>query len=475
MKIRLRLTLWYMAVSMLIMLVFSAILYFGMKHLLYQALDDDINIFADTIEQSYNPFLGEFEELLFKLESANRYKELYLIVFSRSGQPIFATPMTQYLQLNIPLPKNKRQQGLTVTAPVTNKSLRYRNKKVDKITFRAISRRLYYRDHPIGWMQAALPIQQIEDELHELLQVMLAANIIAVALIGLGGFFLTKKSLRPLRTIISTAQDISERNLEERIPVLQPNDEIGQLTATLNSLLGRLSDAFSAQRNFISDIAHELKTPLAIMRSHWESELNNPDFPENAKTRVITDVESISRMNRLLDDLSQLNKTESRQAYHFEYLKVGDILKAVREEIYPLAELKEQELQLSINCDRQIFGDRVKLHRLFFNLIENAIKYTPDEGHVKVDIQCAEASVDVTIRDTGPGVPAEDLPHIFERFYRVQKDRSRKTGGSGLGLAICKMIADGHQAKINAYPGENKGMVFHVSFPKSRGVETLTK
>lgn len=466
MKIRLRLTLWYMAVSMLIMVVFSSLLYFGMKHLLYQALDDDINIFADTIEQSYNPFLGQFEELLFKLESANRYKELYLLVYNRIGQPIFATPMTQYLKLDIPVPRNKRQEGYTVTAPVKNKSLRYRNKKVDKITFRAISRRMSYQGQGIGWLQAALPIQQIEDELRELLQVMLIANVLAVALVGLGGFFLTKKSLQPLRTIIGAAQDISERNLEERIPVIQPNDEIGQLAATLNSLLERLALAFDAQRNFISDIAHELKTPLAIMRSHWESEINNPDLPENVKERVVTDVESISRMNRLLDDLSQLNKTESRQAYRFETLELRDVLDAVQKEIAPLAEIKGQTLHLKAGCPGKVTGDRVKLHRLFFNLIENAIKYTQEGGRIDVSVICTRDTVKVQVCDNGPGVPEADLPHIFERFYRVQKDRSRKTGGSGLGLAICKMIADSHHARLYAENLKGGGLGFYVVFEK---------
>jgi len=467
MKIRLRLTLWYMAVSMLIMVVFSSLLYFGMKHLLYQALDDDINIFADTIEQSYNPFLGQFEELLFKLESANRYKELYLIVFNRIGQPIFATPMTQYLQIEIPVPQKARQEGYTISAPVKNKALRYRNKKVDKITFRAISRRLYYNDRQIGWLKAALPIQQIEDELRELTQVMLLANIIAVALIGFGGFFLTKKSLHPLRTIIGAAQDISERNLDERIPVVQPNDEIGQLAATLNNLLGRLSNAFAAQRNFISDIAHELKTPLTIMRSHWESEINNPDLPESVKKRVITDIESISRMNRLLDDLSQLNKTESRQAYYFENLDIQDILTSVREEIAPLAEIKSQSLVLEASSAGMVKGDRVKLHRLFFNLIENAIKYTAQGGQIVISVKVLDKTVEVLIKDNGIGVPLEDLPHIFERFYRVQKDRSRKTGGSGLGLAICKMIADSHNVSLSAENCSEGGMHFKVVFPPS--------
>ncbi|HED11628.1 MAG TPA: HAMP domain-containing protein, partial [Caldithrix abyssi] len=276
MKISAKISLWYVSLTLLIMMLFSTALYMGMRVVLYQALDDDLAIFANTIQESYNPFIGEFEELLFHLESANRYKELWLVVYDARGRAIYASPMTQYIPLKIPVPEEAPQEGYTITVNMKKGLPWLQANEKGQVTFRAITRRMAYNKRPIGFIQAALPIQNIQNELDSLLKLILISNVLAVLLVGGSGYFLTRRVLSPVRTIARKARQISETSMDERLPVVNKDDEIGQLSQTLNNLLERLQKAFRAQQEFISDITHELKTPLSMMRTHWEAEINNP-------------------------------------------------------------------------------------------------------------------------------------------------------------------------------------------------------
>ncbi|RMH61531.1 MAG: HAMP domain-containing protein [Calditrichaeota bacterium] len=464
MKISAKITLWYGSITLAIMILFSGALYWGMRLVLYEALDDDLAIFANTIQESYNPFLGEFEELLFHLESANRYKELWLVVYNAMGRPVYASPMTQYIPLKIPVPK-EAQAGYTLRVNVP-KTLPWLHTDEDgRITFRAITRRMAYNGRPIGYIQAALPIQRVQTELDSLLRLIVMANIIGILLIGGSGYFLTRRVLSPIRDITRKAREISETRMDERLPIVHGEDELGRLSQTLNNLLERLQQAFRAQQVFISDITHELKTPLSMMRTHWEAELNNPQLDDDTKKRIITDIEAISRLNRLLKDLSTLSKTEERQNWHITRVSLEQVIRDVMNELRPIYELRKQDVNADLPSDLFVEGDRDKLYQVFFNLLENASAYSGDGSAIYIQGVSEKNRVLVRICDNGPGIPTEDQPHIFERFYRVQKDRSRKSGGSGLGLAIVRRIVEAHKGRIHVFNAPEGGACFEMTFP----------
>jgi len=334
------------------------------------------------------------------------------------------------------------------------------------VAFRAISRKLFTNGHQIGWATLAIPIADIEGSLHQLIYILLAGIFVTVILIGLGSYFLTHQSLLPVNRITRQARKISHSKLRERIPVTHPKDELGQLTIVLNDLFERLQKAFESQKDFLSGAAHELKTPLSIIRAHWEGELNNPEITGEMKEKMVQDIETVTRLSHLINNLILLSQTEAiEENFEFFPVQLDCVLKDVVTDCQVLADMKSQQLQIVEIPQIEITGDRNRLYQLFFNLTDNAIKYTPEKGKIWMRGMIQDSWVIIEIRDNGIGISEDDLPRIFDRFYRVQRDRARKTGGSGLGLSICKLIAEAHQGEITVESASGKGTVFVVKLP----------
>ena len=471
MKIRIRLSMWYFTVSFLILSILSIGIYWGMHRVLHRTVDEDLEIFTDMIESSYNPVLGEFEEILWKLESAKRFQEVYLIVYNNNGMIKFASPMTQFVDFNMPLPKDDIALGFTRTTKLIRPISVLKPDDEGNVTFRGISRRMFYNNHPIGWIKAGLPITDVENALDKLFNVIIIVNILAVLLVGIGGFFIIGRFLVPIKTITNKAKIISHSNLNERIEVHNEQDELGQLTITLNNLLERLYQAFETQRRFMADAAHELKTPLSVLRAHWEDEIDNPELNNDFKERLVQDIETIGRLNQMINKFLFLAQTEDvYDKMDLSKIQLDEFLTDIINDAKILAELKEQSIDIVELTLLVIEGDTNQLYQLFFNLIDNAIKYTPQKGKIWLSLRKMEQNAQIQIRDNGVGIDENELSNIFNRFYRVDKDRSRKTGGSGLGLAICKMIVDSHHGKIIVDSRISKGSTFTVLLPLSQSI-----
>lgn len=468
MKIRFRLTLWYFIVTLTILLVFSLSTYFGMKRLLYSELDKELNILINTIVRSYDPFFNEFEELVFTPENINRYLEYYLVLYNAEGKPVFASPMAQRVSLTVPLIKNPAQTGYTTKTKLSEDQPFFRMNGSGKVTFRVLSHHLVYNNRSLGWILVGLPIDRVHESMRQLLWVLLSGIFVGVILISTGGYFLTRKALNPVNKITQKANQISHSHLDERIEVENKDDELGQLTMVLNDLLQRLQKAFESQWLFMADAAHELKTPLSILRANWESEINNPALSLEIKKKFVQDIETISRLSHMINNLLLLSQTEFIESnFEFHTLRLDGVLQEVINDIQMLTEMKSQEFQVIEIPPITIRGDKNRLYQLFFNLLDNAINYTPEEGRISLTLRAERKWNVVEIRDNGPGIPPKDLPHIFERFYRVQKDRARRTGGSGLGLSICKHIAEAHKGTIEVESEVDKGSFFRVKLPAS--------
>ncbi len=466
MKIRSRLTIWYFVVTFLILAIFSYGIFRYMRHLIYQALDRDLTILTNTIERSFDPFLGQFGILQLQTDSIDRFAEFYLVIYDASGLPIYYSFIAQHILLNIPLPVDNLSHPYTLKTRFKEQIPFIKQNDRGEVVFRAISQKLRYQNTPVGWVIIGLPIERMEQSIVSLEKALFLGIIISMIFIGIGGYFLTTRALNPVESIIKKANQIRHTNLKERIQIENPKDELGQLSRTLNSLFERLQSAFENQKQFLSDAAHELKTPLAVLRTHWESELNNPELPLSLKEKFVHDIETITRLNHLINNMLLLSKSEMLESdFESVPVKLNEILNEVVTDASVLAESKLQKIRTTELAEATVKGDAVRLYQLFFNLIDNAIKYSPNESLISISLQVHSPWGIIKVNDNGVGISAEHLPHIFERFYRVQKDRARKTGGSGLGLAICKLITELHGGAIEVESTENQGSTFIVKLP----------
>lgn len=238
------------------------------------------------------------------------------------------------------------------------------------------------------------------------------------------------------------------------------------LSIILDNLMGHVKKEIEQQREFFAEAIHQIKTPLAILRANWEEELNNTDLPLGVREKFAQNIETITRMSQLINKMLILSHTEvSRSDLNFQPVRLDEILNSIIEETSILAEANNQEINAEYFPEMMVNGDNDRLYQLFFNLIDNAIKYTPEYGKITISGRVENNIVIIDIKDTGPGIPLEEQSLIFNRFYRARNGNTKKVNGSGLGLAICKMIAEMHKGKINVKSEQGKGSTFRVLLP----------
>ncbi len=310
------------------------------------------------------------------------------------------------------------------------------------------------------------PVAELNELLESFFLIFLVLIPVALAVSVFGGFALAHKSIQPVVEITTRARRITAENLDQTIPIRQVGDEIGQLTSTFNDMIRRLRDSFNQTRQFSADASHELRTPLTIMRGEIELALRSTKTPEEYRRVLQSSLEEILRMSSIIDNLLMLAKAD-QGIYHAEFSEVNlrDLVEELYEDSEALAERKRIRVTLRRAAQITMVGDKVRLRQLFLNLIDNAIKYTPEGGSVTLSVEQQNGSAIFQVEDTGIGIPADEQEKIFDRFYRVDKARSREAGGSGLGLSIAKWIVDLHRGTIAVSSQINKGSVFTVRLP----------
>jgi signal transduction histidine kinase len=238
------------------------------------------------------------------------------------------------------------------------------------------------------------------------------------------------------------------------------------LSVILDNLMGHVKNKVEEQREFFAEAVHQIKSPLAILRANWEEELNNPKLPENFRGKLVQNIETITRMSQLINKMLLLSQTEiSGSNLTFLPVRLDDMLTDIVEETLILAESKHQKIIIENLPEMRVKGDRDRLYQLYFNLIDNAIKYTPEKGKITISGKVDNNIATVDIQDTGPGIPVEELSLIFKRFYRVRNEKTNKISGNGLGLSICKLITELHKGTINVKSEPGKGSTFRILLP----------
>lgn len=319
----------------------------------------------------------------------------------------------------------------------------------------------------VGWLQIGQPVFLLNTQLNSLFTPIILGTSIALLLAVLGGLFLANQALTPIDRVTRTAQSISAHQLSRRINYEGPDDEIGRLARTLDQMLERLESGFEQERRFTSDASHELRTPLTALKGQIEVTLSRPRTTEEYQQTLDELHHEVDRLVRLSSSLLYLARLDQAgHSWQSENLNLSELLDSIVESMLPLADLKEISLIGNITPDLHVLGNLDQLTRLFFNLLDNALKYTPEKGQVVVQVRKLAQSdqVEVAIHDSGPGIAAEHLPHLFKRFYRVASDRAASSGGAGLGLAIASEIARQHNAKLEIESRPGYGTTFKVLF-----------
>jgi two-component system OmpR family sensor kinase len=318
----------------------------------------------------------------------------------------------------------------------------------------------------IGLVQVGMSRENLVATRRRFLLAMAAVLPIALVLAAGGGWMLARRALRPVGRMTETARRISAEHLTKRVDETGAGDELDRLAQTLNAMLGRLDTAFQEMRQFTADASHELQTPLTILKGEMDVALRSPRSPEEYQRILKSALEEIDRIARLVEGLLLLARADAGVLrMDRRTVDLAQLIEEVYGQARILAEAHSLNFRLGPVEPLSVQGDYAHLRRLLLNLVDNAVKYTPPDGHVTISLQSSGGWASIRVEDTGMGMPPEDQARIFQRFYRSAEARSRGEGGAGLGLCIAQSIAEAHGGRIEVESATGRGSAFTVLLP----------
>jgi two-component system, OmpR family, sensor kinase len=466
-SVRTRLTLWYVGVLALVLLAFSVGVYVLLAHSLHQRLDAGLRATAEAvtamIERERAEGESESEAAVSAVEELH-YPHQGMAVCDARGNLLAAKPAAGGVAAPPPAAiPSAAGRPIFQTLPALQSG------SDDGIRVATERRRLTSASGEY-LIVVAQPLESVAEELDTLRGIFYLAVPLALLLAGLGGWLLARKSLTPVVQMSEQARRIGAENLGERLPVANPRDELGRLAATFNELLGRLNASFDRQRQFMADASHELRTPLYVMRTAAEVTLEQPHREEGEYRDALLMVEAQARrLTRIVEDMFTLARADAgRRELQTADFYLDELVAETTRAARVLAERKGVGVELKA-AETRYWGDEGLLRQMLLNLLDNAIKHTPPGGVVSVSLDSSGPALEITVADTGSGIPTEAQPHIFDRFYRVDKARSRSENadgsGAGLGLAIARWVAEAHNGGLALRRSDARGSAFTVSLP----------
>lgn len=467
MSIRLRLTLYYVSLLAVILIIFSGALYMILFISSLDEVDRTLQTRAVDIQN------GATTLLLLQRDPviAFRLGRLPLIPSANN----FATPGV-FVQLADPdgnpvtRSANLGDQNLTASSSVLSRVTQgepvYANITADRVPLRLYVAPLKTpRGEIIGVIEVAQSLEGVNNTLRRLAFLFFGGIVMSVVLAAVGGALLAQNALAPIDRITQAAHGITHAgDLTRRLEQGKTLDEVGRLSATFNEMLGRIEELFRSQQRFVSDVSHELRSPLTAIRGNLDLLRRGASDDPEARHQALAAIDAeAERMQRLVTDLLLLARADEGIKIQKELVELDTLIL----DVYRQARLIAGGVNVCLGSEdqAQVLGDRDRLKQLLLNLVDNAIKYTPNGGEVRLSLERDTQWVRVSVSDTGMGIPSEDLPKIFDRFYRVDKARSREKGGSGLGLAIAKWITDAHGGRIEVQSEVGKGTTFILWLP----------
>jgi heavy metal sensor kinase len=451
--IRLRLTAWYFAVMLLTLSLFGVGMFVAMQLAIDQAADRDLHLRLAGVEE----FVGRHAQM----PSDRLQHEIRERTGMRPGGELLqiATPDGGWLFQS----DSMRQLGISfgkVPPPGRSSSV---TRVIRGVPVRLLTASAAIDAATYGF-QLATPMDHSLTVLSRFRWLLLGSIPVLVALASIGGYAMSRHALAPIRRITEEARLITAEHLSMRLAVPAARDELQRLSLTLNEMIDRLQHAFGKITHFTADASHELRTPVSLIRSTAEFALMESRDEETYRAALRDNLEEAVRMTGLIEDLLTLARADSGDAsLRFATLNVADSLNEAFIQMKPLGTANRIDMRLEAAEGIVVMGDSSSVRRLFLILIDNGIKYTPAGGWLSASARCQGGEAIVELRDSGVGISQEDLPNIFERFYRADRARSR-TFGVGLGLSLAKCIARSHDATIEVESAPGHGSTFRVRF-----------
>jgi heavy metal sensor kinase len=452
-SIRWRLTLWNTLGLAVVLIGFSALVYFLLARTLYQRIDWLLLHELRELEHDPGMTSDRHARLAYWIEEFREHEKILCVVYDSKGH-VFELPEVLAADSVPPAPPSATSSPVfhDTTLPILGRQ-RLLTGRVN----------LGGEDYTVLFMAG---LEETDLELSRLLVVLATAVPITLLLGAFLAYGLARKALAPVAQLNRLTEQITAERLDRRLPVVNPGDELGHLAKTINAMIARLEKSFSEIRRFTADASHELRTPLTAIRVEAEVALAKPLTTEEYQQLLGSILEECERLARLTDQLLSLAREDAGAVLQAKVkVDVGGLIQSVVDNMRPLAETRKLRLEGCVEESLTLLGDAPRLRQVFYNLVDNALKFTPEGGAVTVTADRRDGTVVITVCDTGAGIAPEDLPRVFDRFYRADKARSREQGGTGLGLSIARSIVTAHGGKIELASTVGKGTVCSVVLP----------
>jgi heavy metal sensor kinase len=441
------LTLWYGAVVAITLLGFSGSIYYLMRAQLLSLVDSALSEeLADfVVDLSHLPRDADMaRELGLRYATHEGYE---FRVVDRRGVALFQS--NRLLQGGLSVPRNNSEPPYQTLRGPEGRATRWVTREVGGLV-----------------VQAMVPLDMYQKDLAELRLILVLTVPVALVFSVLGGYGLARTALAPVERMTRAAAEITAAQLDRRLEVPRADDELGRLARTLNGMIERLERSFDEVRRFTADAAHELRTPLALLRTTAEVALRSPRSAEADQHILEEMIDEVDRLTRLVADLLFLSREDARVSPGRRVpVRLDRLIDDLVDYVQVVARENGMTLQAADLQPATVFGDPDRLKQLIFNLLDNAMKFTPSGGKIRVSCRRVGDEVLAQVEDDGPGIPEEHLAHVFDRFYRVDPSRSRDPEGSGLGLAICRSISDTHGGLLEIAAGVGRGTVATLRLP----------
>jgi heavy metal sensor kinase len=452
-SIRVRLTLWYLLVFGSLIIAFSVYIYYSVSKDMHKRFDAALlrtsqsmaNYFSefgdrDNIEDQAKKTIRQLKE---GRESAGIFREGKLL--AANNEDVAAAVSSTGILSSF----ESDPRPAFATEPKLNKRIVV----------------LPFRRGGVNYMIAVFePLDKLEGEIGHIHKLFLFGLSTALLLAAVGGSLLAQKSLGPMVSISEQAENISARNLSERLKVTNPEDELGRLARVFNALLSRLDASFRVMREFMADASHELRTPLTIIHGEAQVSLSRSHTESEYRQSLGIIGDQAKRLANIVSDMFMLARADAGgQKLSMEDLYLNDLVAESCNAAQALAAPKGIRLHCEVSEDLLFHGNQELLRRMIVNLVDNAIRYTPEGGSISVKLTSDPTHAHLVVADTGIGIPAECLDRVFDRFYRVGEARTRANGGSGLGLSIVKLAAESHRGSVDLVSKPGQGSTFTVT------------
>jgi heavy metal sensor kinase len=456
--LRARLTLLYFVVLAASFTVFFWICDYGFQHSIDTTVDDASEKNLEIVERLLRTYVPQ--GLPVAQQELTELSELWangaIFQVGGPGDHWLHRPKA-FLSTLPPLP------------PLNGDGVSFATTNLDSLQYR-VARQAIWVNGQLFQIDAAVPTEPFDQALDDFRLVEKRFLPMLVVLASLLGYWLSGRALAPVNRIIRGAERVGVRNLSERLEVPRAKDELRRLTETLNAMLDRIEASVKRITQFTADASHDLRTPLALIRTNAELALRRPRSESEYQETLCRILATSEETTELIEKLLMLARADANVAQlRLEAISLYPVLQRVAQKAKVLSLGKGITFSESVvPYSHSVLGDQASLERLFLSILENAVKYTPPGGHVRLDFRLEKEQALVEISDTGIGISEKDLPHVFERFYRADQVRSREARGSGLGLSIAKWIAERHGGTITLQSQAAQGTLVRICLPLSR-------